>query len=211
MRRQSVSLCFFPGGKAGRRVGVCKESSASRSEAASLCALGKKPSEDALLTPPFSNATTIPLSGRQRAGPEKDGQVRKIRPQGYPYANRAEASMRHFGLMMILSLGISLAVRAEDQGPVQKTGQTVEKAAVKTGQTIEHGAQATGRTVGKGLKKAGNTLEKAGNGTTSSSRHHAKTKRSTAKASPSPSPKPESSPVASPSATPVESTPTPGG
>ena len=76
--------------------------------------------------------------------------------------------MRHFALIAILSPGVSFAVRADDQGPVEKTGKTVEKAAIKTGQTVEHSAQATERTVGKGLKKTGNTLEKAGKGTTSS-------------------------------------------
>src|SRR5580704_3409830 len=122
---------------------------------------------------------------------------------------RTEIAMRHFALIIVLSLGVSFALRADDQGPVEKTGKTVEKAAVKTGQTVEHGAQATERTVGKGLKKTGNTLEKAGGAVTGSSKHHAKKKSSAAKASPSPSPKPESSPAASPAATPVESTPTP--
>src|SRR6476659_11183477 len=118
---------------------------------------------------------------------------------------KAEITMRHFALIVVLSLAVSLATRAEDQGPVEKTGKTIEKAATKTGQTVEHGAQATERTVGKGLKKTGNTLEKAGHAATGSSRHHGKTKRSTAKASPSPSASPESSPVAAPSPSPVES------
>jgi hypothetical protein len=109
---------------------------------------------------------------------------------------KVEIIMRHFALITILSLGVSLGAQAQDQGPVEKTGQTVEKAAKKTGQTIEHGAQATERTVGKGLKNTGNTIEKAG--TTGSSKHHAKTKHSTAKASPSPSPTPAGSPVPSP-------------
>src|ERR1700731_414114 len=93
--------------------------------------------------------------------------------------------MRHFAILIILSFGASLAVYAEDQGPVEKTGQTVEKAAKKTGQTVEHAASATGqtvkhgtqateRTVGKGLKNTGNTLEKAGHATTGSSHHPAK-------------------------------------
>jgi hypothetical protein len=132
-----------------------------------------------------------------------------------------EITMKYFALIIALSLGVSLAARAQqDQGPVEKTGQTVGKAAKKTGQTIEHGAQATGRTVehgaqatertvGKGLKNTGNTLEKAGQGTTASSKHHAKTKRSTAKPSPSPSPKPESSPVATPSPAATETAPAP--
>src|ERR1700732_2184749 len=109
-----------------------------------------------------------------------------------PVRTNAEITMRHFALIIVLSLGASLAVRAQDQGPVEKTGKTVEKAAVKTGQTVEHGAQATERTVGKGLKKAGNTLEKAGSGATSSHRHHARTKGSTATASPPRSPKTQS-------------------
>jgi hypothetical protein len=148
-----------------------------------------------------------------------------------PIRTNAEITMRHFALIIVLSLGASLAVRAEDQGPVEKTGKTVEKAATKTGQTVEHaasatgqtvkhGAQATERTVGKGLSKTGSTLEKAGNGVTK--KHHAQTKHAAAKSSPSPSPSatpvstpsptpaptPESTPVATP--TPVETTPTPG-
>jgi len=54
--------------------------------------------------------------------------------------------MRHFAFTIVLLLGASLAVRAEDQGPVEKTGTTVEKAAKKTGQTVEHAASATGQT-----------------------------------------------------------------
>ena len=115
--------------------------------------------------------------------------------------------MRHFVFFIILSFGASLAVRADEQGPVEKTGKTVEKAATKTGETVEHAATATGRTikhgtqatertVGKGLKKTGNTLEKAGGATTGSARHHARTKGTTAKTTPSPSPTPESSPAA---------------
>src|ERR1700733_7457255 len=99
--------------------------------------------------------------------------------------------MRHFAILTILLFGASLAVRAEDQGPVEKTGKTVEKAATKTGKTVEHAASATGqtvkhgtqateRTVGKGLKNTGNTLEKAGHSVTGSG-HHAK-KTSKAKA-----------------------------
>ena len=147
--------------------------------------------------------------------------AQSIQPQGYLCTNKAEIiTMRHFAFLIILLFGASLGVRADDQGPVEKTGQTVEKAATKTGKTVEHAASATGqtvkhgtqateRTVCKGLKKTGNTLEKAGAGVTGSSRHHAKTKGSPAKASPTPSPKPESSPVATPSATPVEPSPTP--
>jgi hypothetical protein len=152
------------------------------------------------------------VSGCRRIGTGS----KKKRPTPEKYAHRgtlvrtkAETTMRNFGLIMILSLGLSLAVRAQDQGPVQKTGKTVENAAIKTGQTVEHGVQATERTVGKGFRKAGNTLEKARNGTTSSHRHHARTKGSTAKENPSPSPKAESSPVASPSPSGAESAPTP--
>ena len=108
-------------------------------------------------------------------------------------------SMRHLVFFSILLFGASLGVRAEDQGPVEKTGKTVEKAATKTGKTVEHAASATGktvehgtqateRTVGKGLEKTGKTLEKAGHASTHSSHHHARTKASTTKSSPSPSP-----------------------
>src|ERR1700724_259944 len=109
----------------------------------------------------------------------------------------AEITMRHLAFFSILLFCASLAVRAEDQGPVEKTGKTVEKAATKTGKTVEHaasatgrtvkhGAQATERTVGKGLSKTGSTLEKAGNGVTK--KHHAQTKHAATKARPSPSP-----------------------
>jgi hypothetical protein len=67
--------------------------------------------------------------------------------------------MRHFALTTILSIGVSLAAQGQDQGPVEKTGQTVEKAAKKTGQTIEQGAQATEPNVGTGLKNTGTTIE----------------------------------------------------
>ena len=91
--------------------------------------------------------------------------------------------MKHLALAITLSFGLPLAVFSEDQNPVTKTGNTVEKAAAKTGQTIGHGAQATGetikhgtqateRTVGKGLKNAGNSLEKAGTETKKSKHHY---------------------------------------
>jgi len=77
-----------------------------------------------------------------------------------------------------------LSVRADDQGPVQKTTNTVKKVAHQTsdavvngakatGRTISNGAKATGtavsngtkateRTVGKEFQKAGNTIHNAG-------------------------------------------------
>ena len=68
--------------------------------------------------------------------------------------------MRHLALTIILSLGVPLAMRAQDQGPVEKTGQTVEKAAKKTGQTVEHGAKATGQTVEHGAQATERTIGK---------------------------------------------------
>src|SRR5208337_3612908 len=115
--------------------------------------------------------------------------------------------MRHCILISILSLGVPLALKAQDQNPVEKTGKTIEHGAHATGQTLEHGAQATERTVGKGLKKTGNTLEKAGH--RDSSRHHVKTKHRTVEPSPSPASAPESSPAVSTAPTPLEKGPSP--
>ena len=81
--------------------------------------------------------------------------------------------MKRSILIGILSLGAPLALQAQDQNPVEKTGKTVEHGAQATGRTVEHGVQATERTVGKGLKKTGNTLEKAGPG--APSKHHVRT------------------------------------
>lgn len=134
--------------------------------------------------------------------------------------------MRKSAFLFFASIFVFLAARADDQNPVQKAGNTVEKAATETGQTVEHGAKATGRTlkhgtqaaertVGKGLKNAGNGLEKAGGESTASASHHRRIKRSSAetKASPSataassrretPSPTPMSSPAVSPAPTPM--------
>ena len=120
---------------------------------------------------------------------------------------RRKFSMKRSILIGILSLGVPLALQAQDQNPVEKTGKTVEHGAQATGRTVEHGVQATERTVGKGLKKTGNTLEKAGHG--ASSKHHVRTKHRTAEPSSSPSPKPESSPTGSPAPTPLEKEPSP--
>jgi hypothetical protein len=169
------------------------------------------PSQTKLTLPPFALFLLLFVVSFWRYATTTDTAAKVRR-----YELTMTTMRKHFAILSIFLLGVSLGVRAEDQGPVEKTGKTVEKAATKTGKTVEHAASATGqtikhgteateRTVGKGLKKTGNTLEKAGHATTGSSHHHH------AKASPSPSPKSESKPLATPSPTPVvpASTPVP--
>jgi hypothetical protein len=83
--------------------------------------------------------------------------------------------MKKIFVFFLIAAAIPFAsLRADDQGPVQKTTSTVKKVthetsdaivngAKATGRTISNGAKATGRTVGKGLQKAGNTVRNAGN------------------------------------------------
>jgi hypothetical protein len=85
---------------------------------------------------------------------------------------------RFFALLMIAAAVPCASVRADDQGPVGKTTNTVKKAAHETSNVVVNGAKATGtavsngakateRTVGKGLQKAGNRIHKAGNNSAS--------------------------------------------
>ena len=83
--------------------------------------------------------------------------------------------MRKVILFSIIAAGVPfLSVKADDQGPVQKTTNTVKKVAQQTSDTIVNGAKATGRTisngakateriVGKGLQKAGDSVRNVGN------------------------------------------------
>ncbi len=83
--------------------------------------------------------------------------------------------MRKVILFSIIAAGVPfLSVKADDQGPVQKTTNTVKKVAQQTsdtivngakatGRTISNGAKATERTVGKGLQKAGDSVRNVGN------------------------------------------------
>jgi hypothetical protein len=127
-----------------------------------------------------------------------------------------ETIMRKSAFLFCLSIFVCLAARADDQNPLQKAGNTVDKAATETGQTVEHGAKATGRTlkhgtqatertVGKGLKNAGNSLEKAGEKGTASTSHHRKMKRSSVETKESPSPTAASTPHETPAPTPLSS------
>ena len=83
--------------------------------------------------------------------------------------------MKKIFVFFLIAAAIPFAsLRADDQGPVQKTTSTVKKVAHETsdgivngakaaGRTISNGAKATERTVGKGLQKAGHTVRNAGN------------------------------------------------
>jgi hypothetical protein len=74
-------------------------------------------------------------------------------------------------LALAAGLPLSISLAQADEGPLHKTGRTLEKVATNTGETIEHGAkatgrtlkhdaQATGRTLAKGAHKTGRTLKK---------------------------------------------------
>jgi hypothetical protein len=82
--------------------------------------------------------------------------------------------MKKILVLLLTAAAIPFAsLRADDQGPVQKTTNTVKKVAHQTGDAIVNGAKATGRTisngakatertVGKGVQKAGNTVRNPG-------------------------------------------------
>ena len=92
---------------------------------------------------------------------------------------------RFFALLMIAAAVPCASVRADDQGPVEKTTNTVKKAAHETsnavvkgakatrtavsdgakatGSAVSNGTKATERTVGKGLQKAGDSVRNVGN------------------------------------------------
>jgi hypothetical protein len=83
--------------------------------------------------------------------------------------------MKKVLFFFVIAAAIPLtSLRADDQGPAQKTTNTVKKVAHQTGDAIVNGARATGRTisngakateqtVGHGLQKAGNTVRSVGN------------------------------------------------
>jgi hypothetical protein len=72
---------------------------------------------------------------------------------------REETHMRRIFLFLVVGAAVPfLSVRADDQGPVQKTTNTVKKVAGKTSDTIANGAKATGRTISNGAKATGNTI-----------------------------------------------------
>jgi hypothetical protein len=67
--------------------------------------------------------------------------------------------MRKIIWFSIIAAGVPfLSVKADDQGPVQKTTNTVKKVAQQTSDTIVNGAKATGRTISNGAKATGNTI-----------------------------------------------------
>jgi hypothetical protein len=58
--------------------------------------------------------------------------------------------------------GVAIGLlKAYSQGPVQKTGQTVKRAAQVTGQTLSNGVRKTGETISHGAKATGRTVRKA--------------------------------------------------
>ena len=74
--------------------------------------------------------------------------------------------MRRIFLFSVLAAAVPfLSVRADDQGPVQKTTNTVKKVAGQTGDKIVYGAKATGRTISNGAKATGNTIYKGARAT----------------------------------------------
>jgi hypothetical protein len=67
--------------------------------------------------------------------------------------------MRKIFLFSVVAAAVPfLSVRADDQGPVQKTTDTVKEVAGKTSHAIANGARATGRTISNGVKATGNAI-----------------------------------------------------
>jgi hypothetical protein len=61
-----------------------------------------------------------------------------------------------FSLLLVASLCVGLTAcgdKSSDKGPMEKTGEAVDKAAEKTGEVIKEGAQKTGEAVEKAGEK----------------------------------------------------------
>ena len=65
---------------------------------------------------------------------------------------------RFFALLMIAAAVPCASVRADDQGPVEKTTNTVKKAAHETSNAVVNGAKTTGTTVSNGAKATGSAV-----------------------------------------------------
>lgn len=60
--------------------------------------------------------------------------------------------------LLIAGLAVALTACGDDnKGPMEKTGETIDKAAEKTGEKIKEGAEKTGET----LEKAGEKVQDA--------------------------------------------------
>jgi hypothetical protein len=82
--------------------------------------------------------------------------------------------MRRFIAILVVVLVSPFGLlKADDQGPVKKTGEMVKSTADATGRTISHGAKRTGqflsngakataRTVGKAIEKTGTSVRNVG-------------------------------------------------
>jgi hypothetical protein len=77
-------------------------------------------------------------------------------------AERVFSYMRKLCAILVIVLASPFGLlRADDQGPVQKTGQTIKKTAHATEQTLSNGARQTGRTLSNGAKATARTVGKA--------------------------------------------------
>ena len=67
--------------------------------------------------------------------------------------------MRRRFVFLAIALAIPFGLlKADDQGPVEKTVNTVKNVATKTGQTVSHGAKATGSALSNGAEATERTV-----------------------------------------------------
>jgi hypothetical protein len=65
-------------------------------------------------------------------------------------------------LCLLGSLACACHQNRDPEGPMQRAGKSVDKAADKTGHALKGAAQKTGEAAGKAAKATGGALEKAG-------------------------------------------------
>lgn len=76
-----------------------------------------------------------------------------------PYATRVK---RLSTLSLLAALAVSCHKNKDAEGPMERAGKNVDKAAKKTGEALETAAEKTGRAAKKAAHKTGEAFEKAG-------------------------------------------------
>jgi hypothetical protein len=79
--------------------------------------------------------------------------------RGFPYA---EEVSRLLLLCLVVPLALACHKNKGAEGPVERAGKKVDKAAEKTGEALETAAEKTGEAADKAAKATGRAVEKAG-------------------------------------------------
>jgi hypothetical protein len=69
-----------------------------------------------------------------------------------------------YSLLLLLASTLAFGCHKNKgaEGPMERAGKNVDKAAEKTGDALETAAEKTGKAAGKAAEKTGDALEKAG-------------------------------------------------